>query len=515
MNDKDKKVHNIAGESDVQLGLQLFKQKKFEEGFQAFMKAALKGHPGAMNNISYCFYNGHGTGVDKVAAFLWMKKAAEGGFTPAYYPLAVKYISADGTERSVEGAIHWALKANTEGNIYKDKAVELLQKINEVAKKSPTMQARQAVQNEVNQGMAYFREQKFEEGFQCFLSAAEKGDVNAMNNVALCYAAGRGIAQDEQLAFEWTKKAAEGGMPLAFFSLADRYLNARGTEKSLEQAEIWAKKAVEVKNPFSPNAAKLLEVIENEKSYPAEVLEAFDTGSSLWREQKYEEALPYLETAGRGGHAAALRMIGFAYQRGLGVAANVAYSYQFLEAAAYRGDQSAVMLITHGFTGANKMSLWLAYGKELRLNGCDKLFEEHIAREQKTKRGFSVALNAEQAMMQAAECWKKYEENPKKDDNRSLFMAHPGFEKAMNYGNLDGVCGLAAMFEQTGNPEHARVADDMYRIAAYMGHSYAMYRMGQHYDEIDKNAADACYRMAARWKYEPAVSVCGERGLNI
>ena len=139
-------------------------------------------------------------------------------------------------------------------------------------------------------------------------------------------------------------------------------------------------------------------------------------------------------------------------------------------------------------------------------------------REQKVKRGYCQALNAQEAMVQAAQHMKAAKEQAAvaaQNPNIGIILARPALEKAVNYGCLDGVCGLAEVLGKTGNMELERVSTDMYRIAAYMGHSYAMYQMGQYYDEISKETADACYRQAALWEYQPAVDVCAERNISL
>ena len=142
----------------------------------------------------------------------------------------------------------------------------------------------------------------------------------------------------------------------------------------------------------------------------------------------------------------------------------------------------------------------------------------NIAKEQQIKRGYCTAVNAQQAMEQAATVWQKTENNPEamaQNPNMDAMIARPGFEKAMNYGNLDGVCGVAAVLEKLADPKHAFIVNELYQVAAYMGHSYAMYRLGQHYDQIDEKVANNCYRIAAYWKYQPAVDVCAERNITL
>ena len=516
MSNQDNRTQ-IPGEAELHQGIQFFQQKKYDEGFQAFMKAALKGHPGAMNNLAYCFYNGQGTEVDATASFMWMKKSAEAGFTPAFFALAVKYLKGDGTQKSLTEAVNWARKANVEGNIHQEKAQELLKQIENALENSPIGQARKQAASGVNQGLEFIKEKKYKEAFHCFMSAAMVGDLNAMHNVSLCYASGQGVEQSDKHSFWWMQRSAEGGFPLAFFPLAEKYMNGKGTEQSLEQAEIWARKAAQVQTPFTPNALALLKIIEHENSFSPEVKEALAKGNELWNKKEYEAAVEQLEIAGRAGHAAALRLIGLAYLNGFGVNTNPGHAFRFLEASAYRGDRIAAVIIARAFNGVNKVALWQDYAQKLKLEGCENVFDVQVAKEQKVKRGFCVALNASQAMEQAATVWRDAENKPElmaQSASMGAMMARPCFEKALNYGNLDGACGIAAVFESVNNPAYAHMPLEIYKIAGYMGHSYAMYRLGQHYDQIDENVANNCYRIAAHWKYQPAMDVCTERNIT-
>nr|GEW00576.1 hypothetical protein [Tanacetum cinerariifolium] len=50
-----------------------------------------------------------------------------------------------------------------------------------------------------------------------YLRAAEGGHVHAMYEVAMCYASGRGIAQDRQQSRKWMKLSADDGYKKAQF----------------------------------------------------------------------------------------------------------------------------------------------------------------------------------------------------------------------------------------------------------------------------------------------------------
>ena len=120
---------------------------------------------------------------------------------------------------------------------------------------------------------------RYNEAYNCYAEAAEKGILGAMTNLALCYWGGNGVRKNVEKCVEWLEKAAKQGNPTALFklgvhydlgeyypinpakaafyyeqaancnhpiaqrNLAYSYLNGEGVEKNLEKATHWYKKA--------------------------------------------------------------------------------------------------------------------------------------------------------------------------------------------------------------------------------------------------------------------------------
>ena len=72
---------------------------------------------------------------------------------------------------------------------------------------------------------------------------ANEGDAQAQFDLALCYANGKDIEKNEELAFDWLKKAAEQGWDDAEIRLANSYAQGLGVEKSEVNAFKWYAKA--------------------------------------------------------------------------------------------------------------------------------------------------------------------------------------------------------------------------------------------------------------------------------
>lgn len=83
------------------------------------------------------------------------------------------------------------------------------------------------------------------EKFEDYLKKAEKGDSDAMLNVAACYYKGEGVAQDLNKGFKWYLKSAESDNPIGMWMVAVLYSSGVGTEKDNDNANKWFTKSYE------------------------------------------------------------------------------------------------------------------------------------------------------------------------------------------------------------------------------------------------------------------------------
>ena len=81
--------------------------------------------------------------------------------------------------------------------------------------------------------------------FEDYLKAAEKGDLEAMLNVAACYYKSEGVAQDWNKGFKWAKKSAEADNPSGMFAVDILYSWGLGVEKNKDYARKYFAKTYE------------------------------------------------------------------------------------------------------------------------------------------------------------------------------------------------------------------------------------------------------------------------------
>lgn len=69
-------------------------------------------------------------------------------------------------------------------------------------------------------GMEAFKAGNYAEAAELFTPLAAEGHLPSLNNLALLYSRGLGVARDEERAIEFYGRAAEAGYPIAQFNLA-------------------------------------------------------------------------------------------------------------------------------------------------------------------------------------------------------------------------------------------------------------------------------------------------------
>lgn len=170
--------------------------------------------------------------------------------------------------------------------------------------------------------------------------AAEKGDVKAMNDLALRYELGTEEGVYQQRAFDWYQRAAEANDPAAIFNLADIYeqcsrditkISDYGIKVSSESDTI-----EELQKELWDTATELYEKARSMNFLPA----SFLLGNMADEEHDYDKAISYYHDA--EPYPPALNALGYYYQNGISVPANLNRAEMYFQKAADRGYGPAI-----------------------------------------------------------------------------------------------------------------------------------------------------------------------------
>ena len=86
-------------------------------------------------------------------------------------------------------------------------------------------------------------QKEYDKAVRIFQALADKGEVEAQYNLALCYDKGQGVPQDHSKAAYWYQKAADQGFAFAQYILALCYDKGHGVPQDYSKAVYWYEKA--------------------------------------------------------------------------------------------------------------------------------------------------------------------------------------------------------------------------------------------------------------------------------
>ena len=92
-----------------------------------------------------------------------------------------------------------------------------------------SMVAQAAFGSHIAEGIAAYENGEFKQAYTVFTSHADTTNPKALYYLSALYLSGKGVDQDEFMAFEYCKKAAEEGLVEAQFQLGVMYLDGVGT----------------------------------------------------------------------------------------------------------------------------------------------------------------------------------------------------------------------------------------------------------------------------------------------
>jgi TPR repeat protein len=161
------------------------------KAFNTFFTLAKEENPQAQFNVALMYEKGRGVRQDTAEAMRWYEKAAQNGYAPAAYNLAV-LLEHTGDAHAKEKARYWYEKA-VEGGV--KEAYNNLARLFFEGKGVP---------QDIKRAETLLKE------------GAQKGSAEAMYNLGFLYLEGaRGVEQDKLKAYEYLLKARKNGIKQA------------------------------------------------------------------------------------------------------------------------------------------------------------------------------------------------------------------------------------------------------------------------------------------------------------
>ena len=310
------------------LGVACHEKGEYTQAVQHFRTAAESGDATAQFNLAVFYEQGEGVEQDQAEAVHWYLKAADQGNAKAQYNLAICYARGEGVEKNLDTAITWAERAHEQGLEDAEEFLFALKLKREAAKPH-------------------------------FLIAAERGDANAQFDLALRYADGDGVEQDQSKAVHWYQKAAEQGHAKAQFNLAVRYENGNGVERDQTKAVRWYLKAAQQGHSGAQfnlavcykdgdgvqedqwKASHWFHMAAEQGDAVAQFNLAvrYEEGRGIHQDQS--KAIRWYRTAAHHGYANAQNNLAICYEQGRGVKQDQREAVHWYRAAAEQGYASA------------------------------------------------------------------------------------------------------------------------------------------------------------------------------
>ncbi len=163
----------------------------------------------------------------------------------------------------------------------------------------------------------------FPDALSWYRKAADRGYVEAMNNLGIMFTNGRGVARDDTQALGFFRKASDGGSTDALTNLGFMYHYGRGVAPNMEEAVRLFRKAADAGS--------------SEGMYW--LGQMYETGAGVSKDEA--EAFKWYRKAADVGVATAMNKVGVMYANGSGVGKDMTEAVRWYRAAAAAGNLDA------------------------------------------------------------------------------------------------------------------------------------------------------------------------------
>lgn len=304
----------------------------FAKALHWYSKAAEQGYARAQTNLGALYEAGQGVNQDFQEAMGWYTKAANKRYARGQFYLGRMFEQGHGTEKDIKQALYWYKQAAALGHnqalIQFDKLEKQYSQLDDIIDEPVSVQEEEPEEKEKpvvsSDETVDSKPEPAPVQAEDPLTAAEQGDANYQNSLALLYLkGGDGYEKNDEKAAHWFHKAAENGSVDAQNNLGIMYLTGQGVEKDLKEAAVWLQKAAESGNAAAQSNLGLMYY--------------YDEGV----EKDFQQAAYWLLKSAKQGDVTAQNNLAVMYSEGLGVNKNQDRAIYWLQKAADQGDAMA------------------------------------------------------------------------------------------------------------------------------------------------------------------------------
>jgi TPR repeat protein len=208
--------------------------------------AAKNGDAASQTNLGVAYATGAGVPQDYTEAAKWYYQAAVQSNVFAEYNLGNMYYSGCGAPQDYVEAAKWYKRAAEQGNVdaqYKlgsiySSGLSVIKDYSD-ASNPVTVDVSRVIVPSVDLKSVVIVPQDYVEAVKWYRKAAEQGNAQAQDYLAIMYGQGKGVPQDYAEAIQWFKRAAEQGNADAQGNLGWMYGEGNGVPVDYVEAYKW------------------------------------------------------------------------------------------------------------------------------------------------------------------------------------------------------------------------------------------------------------------------------------
>ena len=206
-----------------------------------------------------------------------------------------------------------------------------------------------------DEGYRWYRKMEYEKAISNYRKAAELDNMDAINNLGVCYLNGQGVLKNEKMAVEYFGRSAKGGDAIGQYNLGYCYQMGKGVKQDAAAALQWYIKAA--KNGY---------VLAQRKVGDYYFGQGYINDADTWEYDYMKEAVYWYQKAAEGGDVESQRNLGYCYRNGKGVKMHKEKAAGWYEKAALQGDVISQKIMAELYDKGegvrkdeNKSRMWL------------------------------------------------------------------------------------------------------------------------------------------------------------